>query len=50
MGLFSSSALKPGDVAPDFSLKDQTGKTVRLSGLRGKRVVLFFYPKADTPG
>jgi thioredoxin-dependent peroxiredoxin len=50
MGLFSSSALKPGDDAPDFSLKAQAGTAVRLSGLRGKRVVLFFYPKADTPG
>jgi peroxiredoxin Q/BCP len=50
MGLLSSTSLKPGDAAPDFSLKDQAGKTVRLSGLRGKRVVLFFYPKADTPG
>jgi peroxiredoxin Q/BCP len=39
-----------GDVAPDFSLQDQTGETVTLSGLRGKTVVLFFYPKADTPG
>jgi len=50
MGLFSSTALKPGDSAPDFDLKDQSGKTMELSGLKGKRVVLFFYPKADTPG
>ncbi len=50
MGLFTSTALKPGDDAPDFSLEDQAGKAVRLSELRGKRVVLFFYPKADTPG
>ncbi len=50
MGLFSGTELKPGDPAPDFDLKDQSGKTVRLSGLRGKRVVLFFYPQADTPG
>ena len=50
MGFFSSTALKPGDAAPDFELTDQTGKTLKLSGLKGKRVVLFFYPKADTPG
>ena len=39
-----------GDPAPDFELPDQDGQTVRLSALRGKRVVLYFYPKADTPG
>jgi len=50
MGLFSDTSPKPGDPAPDFDLKNQSGKTVRLSELRGKRVVLFFYPKADTPG
>jgi len=50
MGLFSGTHLKPGDDAPDFRLTDQSGKNVKLSGLRGKRVVLFFYPKADTPG
>ncbi len=50
MGLFSSTSLKLGDNAPDFTLKDQSGKTVKLSGLSGKRVVLFFYPKAETPG
>jgi peroxiredoxin Q/BCP len=50
MGIFSSTALKPGDAAPDFDLRDQSGKTLKLSGLKGKRVVLFFYPKADTPG
>src|SRR5258708_1386071 len=42
--------LNIGDTAPEFSLQDQTGETVTLSGLRGKTVVLFFYPKADTPG
>lgn len=42
--------LKPGDVAPDFTLPDQDGKPVSLSSLRGKRVVLYFYPKDDTPG
>jgi len=42
--------LKPGDAAPDFEVLDHQGRTVRLSDLRGKRVVLWFYPKADTPG
>ncbi len=50
MGLFSGTPLKPGDAAPDFTLKDQSGRTVSLSGLKGKRVVLYFFPKADTPG
>ncbi len=39
-----------GDLAPDFELPNQDGKLIRLSDLRGKRVVLFAYPKADTPG
>jgi thioredoxin-dependent peroxiredoxin len=39
-----------GDVAPDFELLNQDGKTVKLSDYRGKRVLLFAYPKADTPG
>ncbi len=43
-------ALEKGDKAPDFTLKDQHGDDVSLSGLRGKTVVLYFYPKADTPG
>jgi peroxiredoxin Q/BCP len=43
-------ALEPGDTAPDFTLPDQHGNPVSLSGLRGKSVVLYFYPKADTPG
>lgn len=38
------------DLAPDFTLLDQNDETVTLSGLRGKTVVLFFYPRADTPG
>jgi peroxiredoxin Q/BCP len=42
--------LGPGDTAPDFTLPDQRGNEVRLSDLRGQRVVLYFYPKADTPG
>ncbi len=43
-------ALQPGDPAPDFTLPDQNGDRVTLSQLRGKKVVLYFYPKADTPG
>jgi peroxiredoxin Q/BCP len=39
-----------GQPAPDFELRDQDGNLVSLSGLRGKPVVLYFYPKADTPG
>jgi peroxiredoxin Q/BCP len=39
-----------GDPAPDFELADQDGNRVRLSDLRGRRVVLYFYPKAGTPG
>jgi Peroxiredoxin len=42
--------LKIGDVAPDFDLESDTGERVRLSCLRGKVVVLYFYPKDDTPG
>jgi peroxiredoxin Q/BCP len=40
----------PGDTAPDFELPDQHGDPVSLSGMRGKTVVLYFYPKADTSG
>jgi thioredoxin-dependent peroxiredoxin len=43
-------ALAPGDLAPDFTLPDQTGTDVKLSALHGQKVVLYFYPKADTPG
>jgi peroxiredoxin Q/BCP len=42
--------LNIGDLAPDFTLQDTEGNTVTLSELRGKRVVLYFYPKDDTPG
>lgn len=42
--------LKVGDVAPDFETVDDSGKPVKLSEFRGKRVVLYFYPKDDTPG
>jgi len=43
-------ALEVGRKAPDFALADEGGKTVKLSDYRGKRVVVFFYPKAMTPG
>jgi peroxiredoxin Q/BCP len=39
-----------GDQAPDFELPDQDGRTVKLSDFRGQTVVVYFYPKADTPG
>ncbi len=42
--------LKVGDEAPDFEALTDTGQTVRLSDYRGRRVVLYFYPKDDTPG
>jgi peroxiredoxin Q/BCP len=41
---------KLGDPAPDFTLADDRGQKVSLSSLRGKTVVLWFYPKDDTPG
>lgn len=42
--------MKEGDKAPSFTLKDQDGNEVKLADFKGKKVVLFFYPKADTPG
>lgn len=42
--------LSVGSKAPDFSVQDHLGRTVTLAGLRGKKIVLWFYPKADTPG
>jgi len=42
--------LKPGDRAPGFSLEDQHGKTVNLTDFKGKKLLVYFYPKADTPG
>lgn len=44
------SSLQPGDAAPEFALADQHGSTVRLSDFRGRKVLVYFYPKADTPG
>jgi len=45
-----SDELKVGDKAPDFSLPSGAGQTITLKSLRGKQVVLYFYPKDDTPG
>ena len=42
--------LKEGDKAPDFNAKDQDGNDIKLTDLKGTRVVLYFYPKDDTPG
>ena len=42
--------LKPGDKAPDFTLLDQDGNPVKLSSFKGRKVLVYFYPKADTPG
>jgi peroxiredoxin Q/BCP len=42
--------IKEGELAPDFELVSDSGETVRLSDLRGRTVVLYFYPKDDTPG
>lgn len=42
--------LNAGDLAPDFEVPDQNGKLIRLQDLRGKKLLLWFYPKADTPG
>ena len=42
--------LKADDVAPDFILKDKEGNEVKLSDFKGKKVVLYFYPKDNTPG
>jgi thioredoxin-dependent peroxiredoxin len=42
--------MEVNDKAPDFNLSNENGETVRLADFRGKNVVLFFYPKANTPG
>ena len=44
------TTLKIGDKAPQFKATDQYGKTIELNDFKGKKVVLFFYPKASTPG
>jgi thioredoxin-dependent peroxiredoxin len=43
-------SLKPGDQAPNFDLPDQNGKNISLKQFRGKKVLIFFYPKAGTSG
>jgi thioredoxin-dependent peroxiredoxin len=44
------SQLKPGDPAPSFELPDQSGRPVRLEDFRERKLLVYFYPKADTPG
>jgi len=44
------TTLKAGDTAPDFSALDQDGNTITLNDYKGKKLVVFFYPKASTPG
>ena len=44
------SQLKEGDKAPDFKAKDQNGNDISLSDFKGKKLILYFYPKDDTPG
>ena len=46
----SAKALEVGDKAPDFSLPASSGRSIRLSSMKGKQVVLYFYPKDDTSG
>src|SRR5271165_5886743 len=45
-----AAMIEPGEQAPDFELCDQDGRAVKLSDFKGQPVVLYFYPKADTPG
>jgi peroxiredoxin Q/BCP len=42
--------LKPGDIAPQFELEDQNGRKMKLSDFQGRKLLLYFYPKANTPG
>ncbi len=44
------TTLKKGDRAPDFALTDQFGKTIRLKDFKGRKVLLYFFPKAGTSG
>jgi peroxiredoxin Q/BCP len=50
LGGSASAGVQPGDAAPDFALRDAAGKLVELSQFQGRPVVLYFYPKDDTPG
>ncbi len=45
-----ATKLNPGDKAPDFSSKDQKGEEISLEKLKGKKIILYFYPKDNTPG
>lgn len=47
---WGAKMLKEGDQAPDFTIKDQDGNDVKLADFKGQKVVLYFYPKDDTPG
>jgi peroxiredoxin len=49
-GLPGDIRMKVNDKAPDFTLQDENGKDLALQDLRGKTVILFFYPRANTPG
>ncbi len=46
----TDTTLKPGDPAPAFELREQHGSTVRLEDFRGRKLLVYFYPEADTPG
>jgi thioredoxin-dependent peroxiredoxin len=48
--MIQAQPLTPGTIAPDFSAQTQAGQTISLQNLRGQPVVLYFYPKDDTPG
>jgi peroxiredoxin Q/BCP len=50
LGATPAFSLEPGQKAPDFSAKNQDGKVVKLSDLKGKPILMYFYPKDDTPG
>ena len=50
LGNRTLDTIKVGDKAPDFVLKDQDGKAHKLSDYRGQRVIVYYFPKADTPG
>ncbi len=50
VGATPAVAIEAGQVAPDFSAKNQDGKMIKLSDLKGKPVLMYFYPKDDTPG
>jgi len=50
LGNRTLDTIKVGDKAPDFVLKDQDGKVHKLSDYRGLRVIVYYFPKADTPG